>query len=268
MNITIGILFKKIMKKWLVVAVIAVLMGGLGYIYSLVVTPEVYIATATSSLKYSSSDNPVSEGDFGRFMLLLDTELFSEYFANYMDEQGDAGVDMSSTKGSIDIEMQETMKYSVEEVVVTVKYTSTYDNAEDAYLIVTHFTKVLEKYLIEVPVYDTTNFAVSNININPKNTVNLNDQSSKLTILGLALGLVLSIIYIISYGSFNRGLKTVCSFKEEFDIQVLGTINYDNDENSDERNVKLDYGTKGNTPEDKTPGDVSCACQKEDKDER
>ena len=272
MNITTGILSKKILKNWLIIIIITVLLGCLGFVYAQFFTPKAYMATATGSVNYNNNAQPVTDKDYERFMSVINTQKFNEYFLNHVSTQGDGTINVCDIDGSVEITVLTKMNHELKDHVTAIQFTSIYDDPEVAYEMLFYFTQAIEVYLVDNAIFDDIKVSLQNVNIAPKDSTNINDDTVKDTILGLAIGLIFSVLGVIIYVISNRGLKSVISFKEEFDIQVLGTIDYESNDNKDDNEPKLRYNTVVNkledsTPEDRTTENNSCASQKEDKDE-
>ena len=225
MNITIGILFKKLINKWLIILASIVLFASLGLFYAQVVIPEKYESYATTTVNYKANTGVISENDFEYIVVLSKSSSFIDFAYDSISAKGIAGIKKSDISSSILIE-----RYMVGEVPSgnLIRITSSFNNAETAHNLLSEYTVVLSNYLNIEPIVGNIRVTLSDINIAPKTNVNLSDKTVKMVILGVFVGGVLSVMAIVISSVAGRKLKNITSFNDEFDMQVVGFINYDN----------------------------------------
>ncbi len=228
MNITLGTLVKKIMKKWYIIASTILVMIVAALIYSVYIVDANYVNTATATLKYNNSvasTGYISDADFNQMQRLMLDDEFNETIIEKLGAYGIAGLDIYN----IDLEKIIVLKEGSKSSLIT--FTSSYSDAELSYEILTAYVNILQNDLNPYNLYGNVDVYFAIGIIEDASIINLNDNMAKMLILAVGIAIMFSVIGLVVYFITARNLKNIMDFQSEFDIKVLGIITFDNDGN-------------------------------------
>ena len=227
MNITLGSITKKIIKKWYVVLIAVIVMVIAALVYSTFLVEPKYVNNATASIKDSDtvSSAPISDAEFNEFKKLLENDDFIIIIKDSMDSYGIADLNMQDLQLDKVIVLNEDSKSSL------ITFTSTYHDAKLSHQILTAYVETLEAYFDAYPLYNNVDVFFNIGFIEEASVININDNLVKVLVLSIALALLFSVIGLIIYFCAAKRLNHILDFNSEFDIKILGTITYDNNGN-------------------------------------
>ncbi len=252
MNITIGILFKKLIKKWLVIVASIILFASIGLFYAQVCVPKVYEASAIGTVNYKSVSGAISDNDFENMIVLSKDADFIDYAFAMFTEAGVSGVEKADIKSSIVIS-----RYMVGEEPShnLIKIVSSFDDPNIGHSMLENYTIALENYLKLKPIVGSVKVELSNVSVAEVSNVNIADKTTQMIVIGGLFGGVFSVIGLIIWSITSRKLKNIYSFNDEFDMQVLGFMTYPNEKENINANVVVNDSNTKSVNADK--GDIA-----------
>ena len=248
MNITLKSLMRKILKKWYIIVIVTLLCTLCGMVYANYSEKIAYKLTASANVYFEEKviiEDGVPNEEIKKVAIgaegiahlnkLISSKTFNETLATNLKSKDITDVDYDNLPKYFNIAKDEGSEYLI-------NFYATHENETTAEILLYQFQLVLNKFINEKPLYLGKFAKIDNFS-ESYNTDRINlGGGSKIIILLTFLGFCVSIVLVAIYVVLSNKLTNVDNFDDDFDLELLGSINFEI--KKDKESVALDEKNK------------------------
>lgn len=248
MNITLKSLLRKIFKKWYIIVIVTLLCALCGMVYANYSEKIAYKLTASANM-YFEEKTEVDIGEptvevkkvaigaegIAHLNKLISSKTFNETLANNLKAKEIVNVDYDNLPEYFSIEKDEGSEYLI-------NFYATHENEATAEILLKEFQVVLTQSINENPLYLDKYAKIDNFNEGYNTEIINLGVGSKVIIILTFLGFCMSILLLAIYVVLSNKLTNVDNFDDDFDLELLGSINFEI--KKDKKSIALDEKNK------------------------